>query len=45
MIKDLTPDCSCPQCAIQKEGVVALFRYFGDDFDESVHECVVNFKL
>ena len=38
-IKDSTVDCSSPQCTIQKEVVVELFRYFADDFDETVHEC------
>ena len=38
-IKESTTDCSSPQCTIQKEVVVALFRYFGDDLDESLHEC------
>ena len=37
-----TSNCSKPQCKVQKEIVFELFRYFGVEVDESLHECEHN---
>ena len=38
-MKEATSGCSSPQCTVQKDVILDLFRHFGDELDESLHEC------
>ena len=38
-LKEAISDCSDPQCTAQIDVVLELFHHFGDELDESLHEC------